>query len=91
MSTRAAFEYAVVRVVPRVEREEFVNTGVVLFCDEHEFLGARLALDEARVRALSPDADLEVLREHLEAMRRVCEGGDGAGPIGRLPPRERWR
>ena len=91
MSTRCAFEYAVVRVVPRVEREEFINAGVVLFCDEHGFLGARVCLDEARLRALAPSADAALVRDHLEAIPRICRGGPDSGPIGQLPLRERWR
>jgi Protein of unknown function (DUF3037) len=89
--TRCSFEYAVVRVVPHVEREEFINAGVVLFCDARDFLAARIGLDEGRLRALAPDADAAFVRGHLEALARICEGGPGAGPIGRLPMRERWR
>jgi hypothetical protein len=80
----------VVRVVPRVEREEFVNAGVVLFCSERDFLGARVELDRERVRALSPDADLALVEEHLAAVARVAAGGEGSGPIGRLSRRERF-
>jgi hypothetical protein len=88
---RCSYEYAVVRVVPRVEREEFVNAGVVVFCLERGFLAARVELDRARVRALAPDADLEVIEEHLRAIPAICAGGEGSGPIGRLSPRERFR
>jgi hypothetical protein len=88
---RSAFEYAVVRVVPHVEREEFVNAGVILWCRAHDFLGARIALDEARLLALAPDADLALVRRYLEAIPRVCAGGPDAGPIGALPRDERWR
>lgn len=90
MPALPSFDYAVVRVVPLVEREEFVNAGVVLFCAEHDFLRAKIELDEARLHALFPAVDLELVRQHLEAFRRVCEGGAGAGPIGLLPIRERW-
>jgi hypothetical protein len=86
-----SFDYAVVRVVPRVEREEFVNAGVVLFCLERDFLGARVALDRARVAALFPGADLEAIAAHLEAIPRICAGGEGSGPIGRLSIRERFQ
>jgi Protein of unknown function (DUF3037) len=86
----SSFEYAVVRVVPRVDREEFVNCGIILFCLERDFLEARVELDAARVRALWPDADLPVLEEHLQAIPRICAGGDGAGPIGKLSRRERF-
>jgi hypothetical protein len=85
-----SYDYAVVRVVPRVEREEFVNAGVILFCLERDFLAARVELDGDRVRALWPDADLALVEEHLAAIPRVCAGGEGAGPIGRLSSRERF-
>lgn len=86
-----SFSYAVVRVVPHVEREEFINAGVVLFCDELAYLGATIELDVPRLLALAPGADLEIVRRHLEAIPRLCAGGEGAGPIGELPLRERWR
>jgi len=88
--TRAAFEYAIVRVVPRVEREEFVNAGAIVLCEAREFLGARIDLDETRLRALAPDVDLALVHEHLEAVPRICAGGPEAGPIGQLPRRERF-
>jgi len=84
------FDYAVVRIVPHVEREEFVNVGVVLFCDALEYLAARIELDETRLLALAPGVDLTALRQHLGAIPRICAGGPGAGPIGELPLRERW-
>jgi hypothetical protein len=87
---RSSYDYAVLRVVPRVEREEFVNAGVILFCLERDFLGARVALDGARLLALSPGADLQVIEEHLAAVPRICEGGPSAGPIGKLTRRERF-
>ncbi len=91
MPARCSYEYAVVRVVPRVDREEFVNAGVVVFCLERAFLAAEVALDAARVRALAPDADLAVIEEHLRAIPAIAAGGEGSGPIGRLSPRERFR
>ena len=84
------FEYALLRVVPRVERGEFVNAGVVLYCQEKRFLGAAIDLDPERLRALDPRLDPETVRAHLEAARRVCAGGPGAGPIGLLPPVQRF-
>jgi hypothetical protein len=84
------FEYAVLRVVPRVDRGEFINAGVVLYCRAERFLGARVHLDPARLRALDPDADLEALRAHLEAVRSVCAGGMETGAVGRLPLAERF-
>jgi hypothetical protein len=86
-----AFEYAIVRVVPHVEREEFVNAGVVLFCAERDFLAARIELDEARLLALAPRADVALVRDHLAAITAVCAGGPGGGPLGELPIRERWQ
>jgi hypothetical protein len=84
------FEYALLRVVPRVERGEFVNAGVVLYCQEKRFLEAAIDLDSERLRALDPRLDPETVRAHLEAARRVCAGGPGAGPIGLLPPVQRF-
>ena len=84
------FEYALLRVVPRVERGEFVNAGVVLYCQEKRFLEAAIDLDPERLRALDPRLDPETVRAHLEAAHRVCAGGPGAGPIGLLPPVQRF-
>jgi hypothetical protein len=85
-----SFSYAIVRVVPHVEREEFINAGVVVFCDARDYLAAAIALDEARLLALAPEVDLPVVRRHLEAIPRICAGGAEGGPIGQLPRRERW-
>lgn len=90
MLVQRAFDYAVVRVVPHVEREEFINVGVVLFCHACDFLDARIELNEARLVALAPAVELTLVREHLAALRRICAGGVDAGPIGQLPLRERW-
>lgn len=84
------FEYALLRVVPRVERGEFVNAGVVLYCQEKRFLEAAIDLDPERLRALDPRLDPDAVRAHLEAAHRVCAGGPGAGPIGLLPPVQRF-
>lgn len=90
MPERCTFDYAVVRVVPRVERGEFVNAGVIVFCSARKFLDARIELDERRVEALDPWVDLDTVRRTLEAIPRVCAGGPEAGPIGRLSPRARF-
>lgn len=84
------FEYAVLRVVPRVDREEFINAGVVLHCQEANFLDARVRLDPERLRALDPSADHEAVLAHLETVRRVCAGGPEAGAIGSLPSSQRF-
>jgi len=86
----SSFDYAILRVVPRVEREEFLNAGVILFCLERDFLQARVELNEARLRALWPEADVELIRQHLEAIPRICAGSPDAGPIARLSLRERF-
>jgi hypothetical protein len=86
----SSFDYAVVRVVPRVERGEFINAGVIVFCLEHRFLEARVQVDEARLKALWPEIDLELVRKHLEAIPRICAGDATAGPIARLSQRERF-
>lgn len=85
-----AYDYALIRVVPRVERGEFVNVGVVLSCKTGDFIEARIELDEARLRALDPGVDLDAVRAHLAAFAAICAGGDDSGPIGRLPARERF-
>jgi len=87
------FEYAVVRVVPRVEREEFINAGVVLCCLARRFLAARLALDRARLTALAPwlDADdADEVQQHLDLIPLVCAGDAAAGAIGALPLARRF-
>lgn len=77
----SSYDYAVIRVVPRVEREEFMNVGVVLFCRTRRFLGARMGFDEARLRAFAPDLDGALIAQHLALIPRICAG---AGPIGAL-------
>jgi len=86
----SSFDYAIVRVVPRVERGEFINAGVILFCLTHRFLSAKVELDERRLLALESEVDVALVRGHLEAIPRICAGGRAAGPIGQLPQKERW-
>ena len=90
MSVRHSFNYAVVRVVPHAEREEFINVGVILSCQAAGFLDAAFELDEKRLVAFAPSLDLNELRAHLEAIRLICEGGEKGGAIGRLPRRARF-
>ena len=90
MHMPASFDYAILRVVPRVERQEFMNAGVVVFCLEKHYLAARIHLDRDRLRALWPEVDLELVGEHLEAVPRICEGDPAAGPIAQLSQRERF-
>ncbi|HXR92785.1 MAG TPA: DUF3037 domain-containing protein [Steroidobacteraceae bacterium] len=90
MPTPDSYDYAVVRVVPRVERGEFINVGIILWCASQDYLDARIELDEQRLRALDPTVNIEAVRSHLASIPRVCAGGPGAGPIGALSRRERF-
>jgi hypothetical protein len=85
-----AYDYAIVRLVPRVERGETINVGVILSCPERDFLAARIELDAARVQALHPSFDIETAREHLNAVPHICRGGPEAGALGALPARARF-
>jgi Protein of unknown function (DUF3037) len=85
-----AFAYAVLRVVPRVERGERFNAGVVLFCRRRAFLAARVELDERRLAALAPDADADAVRTHLEALARIAAGDPAGGRVAALEPSERF-
>jgi hypothetical protein len=87
---RSVFQYAIVRLLPRVERGEFLNVGVILLCRTQPFLGARIALDEGRLAAFAPDLDPATVRPHLDAIERVAAGDPAAGPIARLGPAERF-
>ena len=91
MVTEVTYDYVIVRVVPRVERGERVNVGVILSCVDAEFLDARIALDERRLCALDSGVDLDTVRAGLDSIRRICAGGPDAGAIGELPPRGRFR
>ena len=91
MRDHATYDYAIIRVIPRVEREEFVNVGVIVSCLAQGFLEARLALDEQRLMALDATLDIATVRDHLAAIPTICAGGEQAGPIGQLPQRERFR
>jgi hypothetical protein len=84
------YDYAVIRVVPRVDREEFVNVGVIVSCPARKFLAAVIELDEKRVRALDATLDMEVIRAHLATIPVICAGGAAAGAIGKLSQRERF-
>jgi hypothetical protein len=86
----SCFDYAVIRIVPRVEREEFINAGVVVFCPEQNYLGLKLHLEEHKLRALSPHIDIEPIRYRLNGLKAICEANSSAGPIARLSLRERF-
>ena len=90
MRDHSSYDYAVIRVVPRVDREEFMNVGVIISCPARDFLEARIEMDEARLLAFAPQVDLDSVRAHLASIPRICAGGPDAGPIGQLSARERF-
>jgi Protein of unknown function (DUF3037) len=90
VSAQSSFDYAVIRIVPRVEREEFVNAGVIVFCLERNFLAARVHINTERLKALWPEVDVELVRQHLEAFPKISAGDPSAGPIAKLSLRERF-
>ncbi len=85
-----SYDFATIRVVPRVEREEFVNAGVIVFCLGQKFLRALVHVDPARLKALWPELDVDLVRQHLDAFPKICDGGLEGGPIARLTARERF-
>ena len=91
MRTPCTYDYAVIRVVPRVEREEFVNVGVIVSCPAQDFLDARIELDAVRLPRSTPTLDLDTLRAHLARDAADLRGRPAAGPLGALSPRERFR
>jgi len=91
MQQKHLFEYAVIRVVPRVEREEFLNIGVILYCAKYQFLQTRHHLDEARLQSCYKGLDAGELKEHLNSFERICRGDKEAGPIGLLDTASRFR
>lgn len=92
MQGKQLFEYAVIRVVPRVEREEFLNVGVILFCAGRKYLNAIFEIDEARLLSFCKSIDLDAIRANVSSVKLICQGGAYAGPIGKLdaPSRFRW-
>lgn len=90
MRDLCSFDYAIIRVVPRVERGEFINAGVIMFCSTQAWLESRVELPEDRLRALDPAVDVDLVKTHLAAIPVICRGGEEAGPIGRLSQRERF-
>jgi hypothetical protein len=90
VAEHCAYDYSVIRVVPDVARGEVLNVGVVLFAKSHRSLIARIALDETRLAALAPDADVAAIRSHLDSIERICAGGETAGPHAHLSASERF-
>jgi len=85
------FEYAVIRVVPKVEREEFLNVGVILYCRDLNFLQTRCSLSREKLLAFGCEVDIPEIEDNLNSFVRICEGGKDSGPIGQLIPAERFR
>ena len=90
MPDQFRYDYAVIRVVPKVDREEFINAGVILSCPDRSFLEATIKLNEARLLSLDAAVDLETVRTYLAKIPIICRGGADAGPIGQLTQRERF-
>lgn len=90
MPSRHTFEYAVLQVVPRVDRDERINVGVMLWCASADFLDAKCEVDSAKLHSIDPGADASAIREHVAALQAECRGEPGSGPIGALPKRERF-
>jgi len=91
MQQKQQYEYAIVRVVPVVEREEFVNAGVILFCKKEKFIRMKYHLSPDKILIMKPDAEIEEIRKNLEAFRIIAEGEKEGGPIASLDPVERFR
>lgn len=91
MQENHLFEYAVIRVVPHVEREEFLNVGIVLYCPNEKFLQTKFELNEERLRILCAKLDMQELKDHITSFERICAGGQDAGAIGKLPLADRFR
>ncbi|MBC8045601.1 MAG: DUF3037 domain-containing protein [Fimbriimonadaceae bacterium] len=91
MQQKQLFEYAIIRFVPKVEREEFINIGVILCCQGLQFLQMKFTLDKNKITALIADADIKEIEENLNAFKQICEGNTLSAPIGLLPLAERFR
>jgi hypothetical protein len=91
MHAKHLFDYAVIRVVPRVEREEFINVGVILFCKAEKFLKVKYVLNENRLFAFAPELDLNTVEENLKALEQICMGSKAGGAIGELDIASRFR
>lgn len=91
MQEKHLYEYAVIRVVPRVEREEFVNAGIVVFCKRQRFIRVLFTIDEAKLTMLSPELDVDQIRLNLESFQKIGQGAKDGGPISRMEVPERFR
>ena len=91
MQEKYLFEYAVLRIVPKVEREEFLNVGVVLYCPQQKFLQVRFHLDGERIKAFACELDIPEIGQYLQSFEKICTGTKDSGPIGKLPVADRFR
>ena len=91
MQEKHLYEYAVIRVVPRVEREEFVNAGIIVFCKRQKFVKVLFTINEAKLTMIDPELDIEQIRLNLESFQKIGEGAKNGGPIARLEVPERFR
>lgn len=91
MHAKNLFDYAVIRVVPRVEREEFINVGVIVFCKAEKFLQVKYLIDEKRFAAFCSELDIRTIEENLKAMQNICLGNKAGGSIGELDIASRFR
>lgn len=91
MQEQNLFEYAVIRVVPRVEREEFLNVGVILYARDRQYLKTLYKIDRDRLKSFSGTIDIDDLEDHLQSIDRICKGGQGSGPIGQMDLASRFR
>lgn len=91
MQEKLLYEYAVIRIVPRVEREEFMNVGIVLYCRDIKFLKCKFLVNEKKLKALCADLDCDEVKEHLQSFERISNGDKNGGPIAALDPASRFR
>ncbi len=91
MQEKQLYEYAVIRLVPRVDREEFLNVGVILYCAKQRFLKTLFQLDADRINSFFPELEIELVRKHLKTLQLICNGDPAAWPIAKLPIAERFR
>ncbi|RAJ35562.1 DUF3037 domain-containing protein [Pedobacter cryoconitis] len=91
MQDKHLFEYAIIRVVPRVERDEFMNAGVILYCAKQKFLQAEIFLNKEKLSAFSKTADIQEIEDNLQALKQICAGTKQSGPIGQLDLASRFR
>ncbi len=90
MNNNYFYDYVIIRVVPKVEREEFINVGVILSCKEKKFIKARFELNEEKLKSLNKDIDIEMVKNHLKAIEEISIGNENAGPIAKLSQMERF-